>query len=154
MLSESSSYFSSLGISVSLPYLIYKCLVGLVLFAHMFLKIEQWPGFGAYFVYATHWGQIIMTRFFQQPIFLLYIIMVQLSEGYVNLIIYPNWRFLKSLILFKIKRVNNSSRSNLLKLNVIKKKRLLEKPIYNKCLLFGYHPILGPVYKNEKWLSI
>ena len=54
-----------LGIRVSLPYLIYKCLVGLVLFAHLFLKIEQWPAFGNYFVYATHWGQMIMTRFFQ-----------------------------------------------------------------------------------------
>ena len=66
--------FSSLGIGVSLPYLIYKCLIGLVLFAHIFLKLEQWPysnghpPFGTYFVYATHWGQMIMTRFFQNPI--------------------------------------------------------------------------------------
>ena len=46
---------------VGLPYLIYKCLLMLIVLAHQILKMYKWGHFGNYFVYATHWGQMLTT---------------------------------------------------------------------------------------------
>ena len=52
------------NVIVSLPYIIYKCVLMLTSLTHQILKIYKWGHFGNYFVYATHWGQMLTTLAF------------------------------------------------------------------------------------------
>ena len=60
--------FSS-GNIVSLPYVIYKCIVGLIFLINGILSMVQYPyvsgggtrEFAKYFIYATHWGVMLIT---------------------------------------------------------------------------------------------
>ena len=67
-----SSFVFLLGNVVSLPYVVYKCVVALFLLVNQTFSIVKYPNTSdgrvkdqaKYFVYATHWGLIMFTLSF------------------------------------------------------------------------------------------